>query len=448
MTFILHNYQKQLVSKTRKAYIDGYKSPCVVAPCGSGKSVIISDIAKSATDKHNRVLFLVHRRELIEQIKETFIKNNVNLDYVHFGMVQTVVKRLEKMDRPKLIIVDENHHSLAKSYREIFDYFSDIPRLGFTATPIRLNGSGLGDINDVLIEEVNAKWLIENEYLSPYKYYAPKLIDTEKLKLNSLREFSSTSIDSAMDEKTIYGDAIKHYKQLADGEQAIAYCHSVESSKYTAEQFRLNGINAVHIDGKTPKIERDNVIENFRNGEIKIITNVDLIGEGFDVPDCSTVIMLRPTQSLSLFIQQSMRGMRYRPNKTSIIIDHVDNVRRHGLPDADRQWSLSGIKKTESQAEVKVKECMNCYSVYAAGEDKCPECGHVPEVEERKDYEVNEDAELEEIDESEIKEEVTLDFREPSDCKNMSELVDLGRNRGYKNPSGWAYHQARLKGWL
>jgi len=444
MTFILHDYQQKLVDKTRQAYADGYKSPCVVAPCGAGKSVIISDIARLTTQKGNRVLFLVHRRELIEQIKSTFKKNNVNLSLVEFGMVQTIARRLDKTVKPNLIIVDENHHVLAASYRKIFDHFKDVPKLGFTATPIRLNGSGLGDINDILIEEVDATWLIENGYLSPYKYYAPKLIDTEKLKLNSLREFSSTSMNDAIDKK-IYGDVIKHYKQLADGEQAIAYCHSVEASKQVADEFNQAGIKTAHIDGKTPKTERDDIINQFRNKEIQIITNVDLIGEGFDVPDCSTVIMLRPTQSLSLYIQQSMRGMRYRPGKTSIIIDHVDNVRRHGLPDAKREWSLKGIiTSSESKKEVPIRECTNCFAVYSPKEKCCPMCGHEPEIKEVRDYEVDENAELEEVDESDIN--ITLDFRQPEDCKNMKELYQLAKNKGYK--PGWAYYQGKLLGFI
>lgn len=442
--FKLHNYQQELVKKTRQAYTNGYKAPCVVAPCGAGKSVIISDIARMTTSKGNRVLFLVHRKELIDQIKGTFQKNNVNLDLVQFGMVQTIVRRLDKISKPNLIITDENHHGLAKSYRKIYDHFSDVLRLGFTATPIRLNGSGLGDINDILIEEVDASWLIENNYLSPYKYYAPKLIDITKLKLNSLKEFSSTSIDQAMEDKTIYGDVIKHYKDLADGEQAIAYCHNVEASKYTAEQFQKHGINAVHIDGKTPKQERDELIQKFRDGEIKIITNCDLIGEGFDVPDCSTVIMLRPTQSLSLYIQQAMRGMRYRPGKTSIIIDHVDNVRRHGLPDMKRQWSLTTKKSFSRESEVKIKQCENCFAVYPQSEKECPMCGHIPEAKEQRDYEVNEAAELEEVTEEDIS--ITLDFREPKDCKSMKELYELAKHRNYK--PGWAYHQGKLLGFI
>lgn len=441
--FVPHDYQQRLIDKTRQSYANGYRAPCVVAPCGAGKSVIIAEIARMTTLKGNTVLFLVHRKELVEQIQETFKKNDVKMDLVYFGMVQTVVKRLGRINKPDLIITDENHHALAASYRKIYDHFSDVLRLGFTATPIRLNGSGLADVNDVLVEEVDAKWLIENGYLAPYKYYAPKLIDTEKLKLNSLREFSSTSIDAAMNEKKIYGDAINHYKQLANGEQAIVYSHSVEASKQVAHEFQQENINAIHLDAKTPKQERSEIIQKFRDREIQVLTNVDLIGEGFDVPDCSTVIMLRPTQSLSLFIQQAMRGMRYRPGKTSIIIDHVDNVRRHGLPDMERVWSLEGKKKTESgPAEVPIRECTNCFAVYSPKEESCPMCGHVPEVKEQKEYEVDESAKLEEITEDDIK----LDFREPSDCKNMKELYELAKNRGYKR--GWAYYQGKLLGFI
>lgn len=441
--FQLHDYQQTLVDKTRQSYIDGYKSPCVVAPCGAGKSIIISEIARMTTLKGNRVLFLVHRRELIDQIQGTFEKNNVQMNLVHFGMVQTVVRKLESMKKPSLIITDESHHGLAASYRKIYDYFSDVPKLGFTATPIRLNGSGLGDINDILIEEVDAEWLIENGFLSPYKYYAPKLIDTEQLKLNSLREFSNQSINQAMG-KTIYGDVIKHYQELASGEQAIAYCHSIDASMTVKQEFLNHGIVAEHIDAKTPKAERDSVIQKFRDREIQVLTNVDLIGEGFDVPDCSTVIMLRPTQSLSLYIQQSMRGMRYRPGKTSTIIDHVDNVRRFGLPDAKREWSLAVKKKSSSQQEVKIKECINCFAVYPQGESACPECGHVPVVEREVNYDVDETAELTQVTKEDI--DIKLDFREPSDCKSMSELYELAKNRGYKR--GWAFHQGKLLGFL
>lgn len=391
-----------------------------------------------------RILFLVHRNELIEQIKETFELVGVDLNYVDFGMVMTVVNKLGKMPKPELIITDESHHGLANSYRKIYDYYEDVLRLGFTATPIRLNGSGLGDVNDILLEEVDAEWLIENGFLSPYKYFAPKLIKTEDLKLNNLKEFSNSSINEAIDKNTIYGDVIKHYKDLADGEQAIAYCHNIVASKDTAEAFNDVGIKAMHIDAKTPKAERKEIIGKFREGEIKVLCNVDLIGEGFDVPDCSTVIMLRPTQSLSLFIQQSMRGMRFKAGKTSIIIDHVDNISRHGLPDMKREWSLK-VKKKSKGNEVHIKECINCFGVYKSELTECPLCGFKPVVKQSEsEYELDESATLEEVNKEEFK--MTLNFKEPKDCKNMKEMYELAKSNGYKR--GWAYHQGKLLGLL
>lgn len=440
----LRDYQNTLIDKVRNSYAEGYESPCIVAPCGSGKSILIADIIRSAGEKGNHVLFLIHRNEIKDQIKKTLQLVGADMNYVKLGMVQTIVRRLDKITAPSLIVIDESHHAPANSYRKIFDHFPKAKRVSFTATPVRLSGAGLEDVNDILIEEVDAKWLIENNYLSPYKYYAPKLIDTEQLKLNSMKEFSSTSVNQAMDDKKIYGDVIKHYKKLADGEKAIAYCHSIEASKRVAGEFNEAGVHAVHLDGKTPKDQRDEIIKKFRDGEIKIITNIDIISEGVDIPDCSTVIMLRPTQSLSLFIQQSMRGMRYQPNKTSIIIDHVDNVSRHGLPDDEREWSLKG-KKQQSKSEISIKECENCFGVYKGEEKICPLCGHKPEIKEREsEYEVEESAELEQVTES--KERMIMDYREPEDCKNMKEIHELAKNRQYK--PGWAFFQGKRLGFI
>ena len=168
----LRPYQEIYIKSVRKAFIDGFKSPCVVAPCGAGKSRIISNIIKTAALKKNHVLFLIHRKEILDQVRNTLMEDEVDLNYVELGMVQTIVKRLERTKKPKMIVIDESHHILSKSYRNIIDFFSGSLIVSFTATPVRLNGSGLGDVNDILIEEVNAEWLIENGFLSPYKYYA------------------------------------------------------------------------------------------------------------------------------------------------------------------------------------------------------------------------------------------------------------------------------------
>lgn len=447
----LYDYQQDLVDRARKAYHDGYHAPCIVSPCGSGKSVMVAEIAKLTTQKGNRVLFLVHRKELIDQIRGTFRAIGVDGLMVDFGMVQTVVRRLDRMHRPGLIITDENHHGLAGSYRKIYDFFSDVPRLGFTATPVRLNGGGLGDVNDLLIEGVSVRWLIEHHRLAPYEYYAPKLIDTDALKKASTGDYTKQSMDNAV-KSTIYGDVIKHYRDLAEGEQAIAYCHSIEASLHTASVFNANGYPAAHIDAKTPKDERSAIVQKFREGEIKVLCNVDLIGEGFDVPDCSTVIMLRPTKSLSLFIQQSMRGMRYKPGKKSIIIDHVGNVNSFGLPDMEREWSLKTKKKTNTDSDISVVQCVKCFGAYARpqGDNVCPYCGHVQPVEERKSkMDVDESAELVKVGET----KVVLDLEKAKyfnmtedEAESVGDLYKIAKAKGFK--PGWAFMAAKRTGLL
>lgn len=368
--------------------------------------------------------------------------NEVNMDFVELGMVQTIVRRLNKNPEPSLIIIDENHHVLANSYKKIIHHFSKAKVVGFTATPVRINGGGLGDINDILIEKVNVKWLIENKFLASYKYYAPEIVQTETLNVKRTGEFDMTGLDDQFNKRMIWGDVIKHYQKLADGEQAILYASSLYQSEKMATSFSTVGIPSAHIDGKTPKNIRDDIIKRFREGEIKVLCNLDLIGEGFDVPDCSTVIMLRPTQSLSLYIQQSMRGMRYKQGKTAIIIDHVGNVKRFGLPDIERTWSLAPRKGSNStKAEAPVKICKECFMTVSQTAKKCEHCGHEFKVE-VKPTQIDEGAELQEITEAVFK----VNYSSPDECKNMKELYEYAKEHNYKN--GWAFHQGKARGFI
>ena len=442
---MLRPYQSDIVERVRQAYIDGYRSPCVVLPCGGGKSVIVAEIAKRTADKHNRVLFLVHRKELTDQIYRTFGSWGVDMDMTDIMMVQTASRRVGKLIYPRLIITDESHHSRASSYRKIYDAFPNAFRLGVTATPIRLDGSGLGDVYDTLIEGVSAKWLIENNYLAPYSYYAPTIADLTGLKIRH-GEYEVKSAEKALLRTAVFGNAIKHYRQLADGKQAICYCVSINHSQAMAAEFTDAGIKAVHIDGNTPKDERDRIISDFRNGYIKILCNVDLISEGFDVPDCECAILLRPTKSLTLYIQQSMRCMRYKPGKRAVIIDHVGNYARFGMPDAERKWELNAKKKVSKQADtsadIKVKQCPECFYTFeplSFGRAVCPACGYMFPKQERK-LEHEEDTDLKHIT------GFVTDYMSPEDCTSMKELQSYAKKHGYKQ--GWCYYQARLRGWI
>lgn len=444
----LRTYQEELVSRVRKSWITGHKAPCIVLPCGGGKSVIVAEMAKRTTDNKKRVLFLVHRKELCNQIECTFRNWGVDMLRCSVMMVQTASRRIGKLLPPSLIITDENHHSCANSYRKIYEAFPSAMRVGVTATPIRLDGSGLSDVNDDLVVGVTAKWLIENKFLAPYDYYAPSLVDMTGIKIKR-GEYDTAQTENLMLRKAVFGDVIKYYNSLAKDKQAVCYCTSVKHSMEMARKFCDNGIEAVHIDGSTPKFERDRIIENFRRGVIDILCNVDLISEGFDVPDCECVILLRPTQSLTLYIQQSMRCMRYKPGKRAVIIDHVGNYARFGMPDADRTWTLEAKKKTvkhvEKSEEVKIKQCPECFYVFKPFDSenkpvmKCPNCGYEFPIKERSEIE-EEASELHKI------EGFVLDFKTPAECNSFSELREYAISHGYK--PGWAYYQAKQRGMI
>lgn len=367
----LREYQLKLIQDIRNSFKRGRKSVCAVLSCGGGKSVIAGHIAKSATAKGNRVLFLVHRDELCKQITETFIKCGVDMELCTVGMVQTVSKRLAKTKKPSLIIVDEFHHALAKTYTKIFDKFKDVPILGFTATPTRLKEGGLGEITEELIPSVSVKWLVENSFLSPYRYYSVPVAVFDGVKEKN-GDYDPRELSQIMEDQKIYGETVKNYKKIADNKKAIIYCSSVESAKRTAEEFRNNGYSAESLDGGSSNKERMETMNRFRNNELKILTNCDLFGEGLDVPDVECVVLLRKTKSLTLYIQQSMRAMRYIPDKTALVIDHVGNIFEHGFPDADREWSLDGKEPKEN---LNVKTCETCFAVVPARTQVCPYCG-------------------------------------------------------------------------
>lgn len=383
MTFTLHDYQLEIVNKARKEIAKGNKGVLIQSPPGSGKSVIIAEVIKNATQRKNEVLFLVHRKELAEQIEGTLRFHGADMNHVQILTVIKAVNRLSVMKYPRIIVTDESHHSKAVTYKKIYDYFSDSIHLGFTATPWRMSGEGFTDQYDSAIFGHSVDWLINNKKLAPFKYLSVKLIDDKKLKKNGT-DYSSKSIDDAF-EKGIYGDVVENYIKHANGQRAILYAHKVEASQEFADEFNSKGIKAVHADAKTAKGEREKIMQDFRDGTIQILCNVDLISEGFDVPDCTCVIMARPTQSLVLYMQQSMRSMRYKPDKLATIIDHVGNYARFGLPNQQHDWERyfnGGWKKKRGQIidddAPKLKDCENCFAIFDSKEHgrTCPHCGY------------------------------------------------------------------------
>lgn len=432
----LRSYQENLKNKTREAF-KKYKKVIMLAPCGAGKTVISSSIITDSINKGKKVCFIVHRQELKSQAENTLEKIGISRAKVY--MIQTLVNEIKKnkiVEIPDMIVLDECQHSAAKTYLELFNNYSDTYFLGLTATPCRLQGKPLGDIYECIVKEIEAEDLIKMGYLADYDYYAPKMnTDFTKVKIKR-GDYDKEEVEKYLSNATIYGDIIKYYKQFADNKKTIVYCPTISYSEKIEKLFNDNGYVAKHFDGCTNDTERKQIVEDFRNGKIKILTNVDLIGEGFDVPDCECVLLLRPTQSLSLYIQQSTRCLRPNGDKKAIIIDYVGNCFRHGMPTEPREWSLEKsikCKNPNGENGILIRQCPNCYKVYNAKIRVCPYCNfEAPKTE--REIKQEEKAELERIEKIEKKKK----RQEVGMAKDFNSLVELAKERGYKNPIAWA----------
>ena len=432
----LRQYQQDIVKRLRQAYREGYKAPCVVLPCRSGKSCIAADISRRSTAKGNRVLFIVHRKEICEQITDIFTAWGVDMTRCDVMMVQTASKRLDTMPDYNFIITDENHHAPCSTYTKIYEHYPNALRLGLTATPERLDGKGLIDTNDLIVEGVSVQWLLDHKYLSPYEFYAPAvLVDAERLHTKR-GDYDQNDVIEQLDKPHIYGEVVAKYKQFANGKKAIAFCSSIQHSLTVRDSFRAVGIPAEHVDGKTPKAEREQIMADFRSGKIKILCNYEIVSEGVDVPDCECCILLRPTQSLTLYVQSSMRCLNYLPGKTAIILDMVGNFERHGLPNTPHEWSLTGHEKktrTKAAPEVRARQCNNCFKVYEGTSRICPYCGF-DNGKTKAQIQADKKAELERITEIQKKQE-KQELRQAG--QSLAGLIAYGKAHGYK--SGWAY---------
>lgn len=440
MKLELRDYQKEEIASVRESFRMGNRRVLAVLPCGAGKTVLFAYMSKCHIEKNpqNRVLFLVHRKELIDQTVETFDRFGLISPRIEIAMAQTVTRRLDKIERPTMIVLDEAHHSSATTWTRILNKFSDVPTIGLTATPCRLDGRGLGDIFSDMRVGVSPRWLIDNGYLSDYDYYAPKvnLIDTSWKPKGS--DFDMEEAANTLRKSAIFGDVMKY---LDFDRQTIVYCPTVAMSKEVADRI---GDKATHFDGDTPKKERERIVREFREGKIRVLCNCDLIGEGFDVPDCDCVMLLRPTQSVGLYVQQSMRCLRPKPGKRATIYDFVGNCYRHGLPTDEREWSLAGKTKAKNpsgEPDIVTRQCGNCFRVYPGNDRICPYCGF-DNGKTRAQIKKEEEQELERVTELQRRK----DRIEQGQARTYDQLVALAIERGYKNPRGWAYMIIKARG--
>ncbi len=453
----LRAYQQRAIDDLRDAYRAGSRAPLLCLPTGGGKTIIFTAIAQSAVSRGHQLLILVHRRELLHQASRKLTA--IGLDHgliaagipatsnpVQVASVQTLVRRLPGMDwQPSLVIIDEAHHASAGSWARILQQWPDAYRLGVTATPCRLDGRGLSTAFDSLVQGPTVADLTAAGYLSPARIYAPPVIAD----LSGLRrragDYAVDQAANAMDRPTVTGDAISHYQRLAGAQRAIAFCCSIAHAESVARSFNAAGISAATLLGNTP--DRDAVVAAFDAGTVQILVTVDVVSEGFDIPAASCAILLRPTQSLGLFLQQVGRVLRPAPGKQqALILDHVGNVHRHGFPDDLREWSLAdGVRRAAGKAAPTVRTCPQCYAAFKPA-PICPCCGHEQPIA-RPRIMRQVDGELQELHRESVRQRIAeraTKRREQQAARTLPDLLALAKRRGYS--PGWAYRLWHSRG--
>ena len=386
MIYTPREYQLNDFERIRAEYRAGADSVLHVSPTGSGKTIVECMIAMAARKKNNPVLILTHRdnilRQFIKKLQEFGLQFGViaagypTIRYkIQVASVQTLHRRLQQWspDDFKLIIIDEAHHALAKTWLDIKNYFSKPKTFGATATAIRDGGYGLGDVFDSMVIGPSYDYLISKGFLSKPKYYIPEHIDLSDVKITA-GDFNKKQLAQKMDRSTIIGNAVEFYGKYCDKEPAMAFCTSIKNAEHVAEQFTKAGYISKPIHSKLSYEENTQILQDFTDGKVHVVTSCEKVSEGFDIRALKAVLLLRPTQSLGLNHQQNGRASRVYPGKEySIHIDCASNCERHGLIHWPIKWELTTGKYSPQIAGVKI--CQYCFAAYPANMKKCPECG-------------------------------------------------------------------------
>lgn len=441
----LRPYQQKLIDDTRFQLQLGRKKILIVLPTGGGKTVCFSHIAESASKKGNRVCVLVHRAELLDQasrsmpVRHGLIAAGRSMDLSHsvqIASVQTLARRLHQLPKDffQLLIVDEAHHTTAGTWASVVEHFDSARLIGVTATPIRLDGRGLGEHYESMVVGPSAQWLTDNGFLSQAKVLAPPGIQTTGLK-KRMGDFDMRQAEGLLQQGQAMGDCLTHYRQHLDGQTAIAFCCSVAHSQAVAGLFQVNGVSAASIDGKMDVNRRRSLLASLGRGEIKVLTSCALIGEGVDVPSVGGCILLRPTSSVGLHLQMIGRCLRVSPGKKrAVILDHVGNTLRLGHHLEDREWTLDGEQKTKREKCTSVKVCPKCFAAMSSQVSKCDECGHAFTVERRELKTVAGTLQELQVEKTQKKQKRV----DQGKARTLDDLIALGKSRGYKYPVAWA----------
>lgn len=387
----LRDYQVAALENVAESYRADKRRVVLTMPTGAGKTVTAAAMATAAVDNGRRVLMLVHRQELLRQAEAAMKLAGLNVGVIwkdrkehEADVVLTTIqsrKKLERYGDEDFIIVDECHHAVSPTWKKRLD---EHPArvLGLTATPERLDGRGLREVFDDLVIGRRVDELIADGSLCNYRLLAPPGGYDMTGARWRMGDFDIKS--SEREAKKRMADVVAAFDKHARDRRSLVFCVSIKHAEETLEKLREIGIRCELLTGSDNDKDRLAVEREFREGRLDALLNVDLFGEGYDCPECDCVVLARPTESLSLYLQQIGRAMRPAKNKKyALIIDCARNSYRLGLPDDHRKWSLDSKKRNVKERKAKPWKCPKCLTVHKPGTLVCKNCGHVRKIKPR-----------------------------------------------------------------
>lgn len=446
----LRPYQAEAVEALRGKVRAGFKSAVLVAPTGAGKTTIAADIINGAVRRGNRIIFMAHRKELIDQCSARLDAHGIDHGIIKAGnkrrnslpvqvaSVQTLVNRVKPKSGQEalwtcpypadLFIIDECHRAQATSYKKCLEAYPNAFVLGLTATPFRTDGRGLGDLFQTLVQVSTPAELTRMGFLVPARVFTtPMLPDFSQLKHKG-GEFDQEAVELVMDKAALIGDIYVHWKKHAADRKTVIFASSRRHASNILDQFASRGEAIAYVDGETEEAVRDSRLRDLAQGRLRVIVNVGILTEGWDCPDVSCVVLARPTESAGLYLQMAGRALRPAPGKSDcIILDHGGNTLRHGFVTDEREYDLQGKGKGATDTS-SVTVCQECFAVHNM--PACPACGHVNvrkagTTGEREDPE-QQDGELQEINQDVIRQLEIAFFREA-----LTDQIRFGFKPGY-----------------
>lgn len=404
MTLQLRPYQEQAVESIRSTLrtMRPPRNAILQAETGSGKTVCATELIRRCWLLGRRAIFIARGRELVHQccrqLDEAGVPYGVlmrgrgwNRERVQVASKDTLHSwcvRRKVMEPPPadLVILDECHLSMAKTWRVLFEVYAGAVFVGLTATPARGDGRGLGAVWKGMVQAIPTSKLIGMGFLVPTRVFAPYRPDLKKLKRDHNGDYDRHDAAERMDRPVLVGNVVEHWKELGEGRQTVVYGCTVAHALHLCEEFRKAGVRAAHVDGATETDLRDEIMGQIADGVLQVVTNVGVLQQGVDIPALSCAVLARPTRSLVLFRQICGRIKRPHPGKKDcVLIDHSGSVYHSwiGMPDEDIDWTLDEDEKIEERRERMRSpdaplpvHCPNCHAFFLRG-PQCPECGHL-----------------------------------------------------------------------